>query len=381
MSSPIRVHWFLPSNGDGRFVANVVAREGVGAGSITRPATVDYLAQVARAAEAVGFDGALTPTGSACEDAWILTAALTQHTRRLRFIVAFRPGFVVPALAAQQARSFQRLSGDRLVVNIVTGGDPVEQRAYGDFLSHDDRYARTGEFLDVFRRSWDGETFDYAGEHVRVEGLRPSPLAAPRPDIYFGGASPAAERVAARFADVYLAWGEPPDALRERIARVAALAAEGGRRLRFGVRLHVIARDTAAEAWAEADRLLAGMDPATVEAAQQRFARMDSVGQRRMTALNTGRRDDLVIAPNLWAGVGLVREGAGTALVGSHDEVADRLAELHAIGFGEFILSGWPHVEEAYRVGEGVLPRLRARVSSTPAPREAAANGAAVTPS
>jgi alkanesulfonate monooxygenase len=357
-------HWFLPSNGDGRFVANVVAREGIGAGAITRPPTVDYLAQVAQAAETAGFDGALTPTGQACEDAWVLTAALTQRTRRLRFIVAFRPGFILPALAAQQARSFQRLSGDRLVVNIVTGGDPVEQRAYGDFLSHDERYARTGEFLDVFRRSWDDVPLDFDGEHFRNEGLRASPLEAPRPEIFFGGASPAAEQAAARFADVYLAWGEPPEALRGRIERVAALAAGVGRALRFGVRLHVIARDTAAEAWAEADRLLAGMDPATIEAAQQRFARMDSVGQQRMSALNAGRRDDLLIAPNLWAGVGLVREGAGTALVGSHDEVADRLAELHAIGFEEFILSGWPHVEEAYRVGENVLPRLYARVAA-----------------
>jgi alkanesulfonate monooxygenase len=362
-ASGVHAHWFLPSNGDGRFVANVVAREGVGAGAITRPATVGYLGQVAQAAESAGFEGALTPTGSACEDAWVLTAALTQRTERLRFIVAFRPGFILPALAAQQARTFQRLSGDRLVVNIVTGGDPVEQRAYGDFLSHDERYARTAEFLDVFRRAWDGAPFDYAGRHFSIDGLPPSPLEAPRPEIFFGGASPAAEQVAARFADVYLAWGEPPDALRERISRVAGRAEGLGRRLRFGVRLHVISRDTAAEAWAEADRLLEGMDAATIEAAQQRFARMDSVGQRRMTVLNGGRTGaDLVIAPNLWAGVGLVREGAGTALVGSHDEVADRLAELHEIGFEEFILSGWPHVEEAFRVGEHVLPRFRARL-------------------
>jgi alkanesulfonate monooxygenase len=220
----------------------------------------------------------------------------------------------------------------------------------------------------VFRRSWDGVPVDFAGEHFRTEALQPSVLAAPRPEIYFGGASPAAERVAARFADVYLAWGEPPDALRERLPRVTRLATEAGRRLRFGVRLHVITRDSADEAWAEADRLLAGMDPDAVAAAQARFRRMDSVGQRRMTALNAGgltriARDDLVVAPNLWAGVGLVREGAGTALVGSHDEVADRLAELRSIGFEEFILSGWPHVEEAFRVGEEVLPRLRARVA------------------
>lgn len=126
----------------------------------------------------------------------------------------------------------------------------------------------------------------------------------------------------------------------------------------------MISRDTAAEAWAEADRLLAGMDDATIARAQNRFARMESVGQSRMTALNARRRDGLVVAPNLWAGVGLVREGAGTAVVGSHDEVAARLREYVDAGFTELILSGWPHVEEAYRVGEHVLPRLGVGASS-----------------
>ena len=358
----MRFHWFLPTNGDGRFVANVVAREGVGAGQVTRPADVEYLGQVARAAEQAGFAGALTPTGSGCEDAWVLTAALSQVARRLTYIVAFRPGFILPTLAAHQARTFQRLTGGRLVVNIVTGGDPVEQRAYGDFLGHDERYDRTAEFLEVFRRSLAGEPFSFEGRHYRVDQETATPLPAPAPDIFFGGASAAGEAVAARHADVQMSWGEPVAALVERRERLEARAAEHGRVLRFGVRLHVISRDTAAEAWAEADRLLDGMDAATIAQAQQRFARMESVGQARMTELNAGRRDGLVVAPNLWAGVGLVREGAGTALVGSHDEVAERLAEYVEAGFTELILSGWPHVEEAYRVGEQVLPRVEALV-------------------
>ena len=355
-------HWFLPSNGDGRHVANVVAREGVGAGALRRPASVRYLAQVARAAEDSGFEAALTPTGSGCEDAWILTAALTQHTERLKFIVAFRPGFIAPALAAHQAGTFQRLSGGRLIVNIVTGGDPVEQRAYGDPLPHDERYRRTGEFLEVFRAALGIDPFRHAGPHYVIDRASPAPLAAAPPPIFFGGASPAAEDVATRLADVHLSWGEPLDDLVERRARLDWSARAHGRRLRYGVRLHIIARDTAEEAWAEADRLLAAMDPAAVVAAQARFARMESVGQQRMTQLTAGRADGLVIAPNLWAGVGLLREGAGTALVGSHDEVAERLAEYVQCGFEHLVLSGWPHVEEAYRVGEEVLPRVRRRV-------------------
>jgi alkanesulfonate monooxygenase len=187
------------------------------------------------------------------------------------------------------------------------------------------------------------------------------PLADPRPSIYFGGSSPPALEVAARYADVYLTWGEPPPAVAEKIAVVRDRAAENGRELRFGIRLHVIARERSEEAWAEADRLLRGLDPKRIARAQRIQAASQSEGQRRMSALHGGRTDALEVYPNLWAGVGLVRGGAGTALVGSHEEVADRIAEYHEVGIDEFILSGYPHLEEAYRVGEGVLSVLRGR--------------------
>jgi alkanesulfonate monooxygenase len=209
---------------------------------------------------------------------------------------------------------------------------------------------------------WDGEPFDHHGSHYEVEAgqLR---LDAPRPPLYFGGASPAAERVAARRADVYLSWGELPAAVAERIDRIRTLADQAGREIRFGVRLHVISRDTTHEAWREADRLLDVMDPVAIADAQARFARMDSVAQAAMTALHGGSRDALSVAPNLWAGIGLVREGAATALVGSHEEVAERLDEYHRLGCDEFVLSGYPHLEEAYRVGECVLPLVAAGVA------------------
>ncbi|MFD4004195.1 LLM class flavin-dependent oxidoreductase [Streptomyces rubiginosohelvolus] len=351
-------HWFLPTNGDSRHVVGGGHGTPVTAAGGDRPPTVRYLAQIARAAEDLGFTGALTPTGAWCEDAWLTTAMVSQHTERLKFLVAFRPGFVSPTLAAQMASTFQRQSGGRLLLNVVTGGESHEQRAYGDFLDKDARYARTGEFLEIVRQLWDGKTVDLKGEHLHVEQARLTQLPDPVPDVYFGGSSPAAARVAARHSDVYLTWGEPPAQVAEKIARIRSLAAEQGRTVRFGIRLHVITRDTSEAAWAEADRLLAGFDPATVRAVQEGLRRSESEGQRRMLELHGGGRDGLEIHPNLWAGIGLVRGGAGTALVGSHTEVAERIREYHALGIDEFVLSGYPHLEEAYWFGEGVLPRL-----------------------
>ncbi|WP_329009452.1 LLM class flavin-dependent oxidoreductase [Micromonospora rifamycinica] len=358
---PLTFHWFLPTYGDSRDIVGGGHGVAVGTAGGARPATVAYLGQIARTAEQLGFVGALTPTGAWCEDAWLATAMLSEVTERLKFLVAFRPGLLSPTLAAQMAATFQRLSGGRLLLNVVTGGEAVEQRSYGDFLDKDARYARTDEFLHIVRALWRGETVDHAGAHLRVEGARLAQLPDPVPPVYFGGSSAAAGPVAARHSDVYLTWGEPPAQVAEKLDRIRAVAAGAGRELRFGIRLHVIARDTAEQAWAQAGRLLDGIDAADVRAAQEGLRRSESEGQRRMLALHGGSRDALEVAPNLWAGFGLVRGGAGTALVGSHTEVADRIAEYHALGIDEFILSGHPHLEEAYWFGEGVLPILRSR--------------------
>jgi alkanesulfonate monooxygenase len=360
---PVTLHWFLPTSGDARTVLGALGDAGAhhrraDRDGGERPADIAYLGQIARAAEQSGFEACLTPTGSWCEDAWLTTAALTQVTTKLKFLVAFRPGLLSPTLAAQMAATYQRLSGGRLLLNVVTGGDKTEQERFGDYLSKDERYARTGEFLDVVRNAWSGQPYDFAGEHVQVSGaLVPEPPE-PIPGIYFGGSSPAALDVAARYADVYLTWGEPPAQVAEKIGRVRKLADDLRRPIRFGIRLHVITRDTAEQAWAEARRMLEALDPAAIERAQAALRTSQSVGQQRMLALHGGSADDLEISPNLWAGVGLVRGGAGTALVGSHEQVAERIAEYHELGIDEFVLSGYPHLEEAYQVGEGVLPLL-----------------------
>ncbi|MFF4085535.1 LLM class flavin-dependent oxidoreductase [Streptomyces nigra] len=358
---PLTFHWFLPTNGDSRHVVGGGHGSPATASGQDRPPSVAYLSRIAGAAEDLGFTGALTPTGAWCEDAWLTTAMVSQRTERLKFLVAFRPGAVSPTLAAQMASTFQRHTGGRLLLNVVTGGESQEQRAYGDFLDKDDRYRRTGEFLQIVRGLWEGKSVDLVGEHLQVEDARLARVPDPVPDVYFGGSSPLAGEIAARHADVYLTWGEPPAAVAEKIAWVRDLAAKQGRELRFGIRLHVITRDTAEQAWAEARRLLDGFDTETVRAVQAGLARSESEGQRRMLALHGGRADDLEIHPNLWAGIGLVRGGAGTALVGSHDEVAERIEEYHALGIDEFVLSGYPHLEEAYWFGENVLPRLASR--------------------
>ncbi|MFC9315441.1 LLM class flavin-dependent oxidoreductase [Streptomyces nigra] len=358
---PLTFHWFLPTNGDSRHVVGGGHGSPAAASGQDRPPSVAYLSRIAGAAEDLGFTGALTPTGAWCEDAWLTTAMVSQRTERLKFLVAFRPGAVSPTLAAQMASTFQRHTGGRLLLNVVTGGESQEQRAYGDFLDKDDRYRRTGEFLQIVRGLWEGKSVDLVGEHLQVEDARLARVPDPVPDVYFGGSSPLAGEIAARHADVYLTWGEPPAAVAEKIAWVRDLAGKQGRELRFGIRLHVITRDTAEQAWAEARRLLDGFDTETVRAVQAGLARSESEGQRRMLALHGGRADDLEIHPNLWAGIGLVRGGAGTALVGSHDEVAERIEEYHALGIDEFVLSGYPHLEEAYWFGENVLPRLASR--------------------
>jgi alkanesulfonate monooxygenase len=360
MTSPLKFHWFLPTNGgDGRQV--VGGGHGVSAGAAGRPASVSYLGQVARGAEDMGFEAALTPTGAWCDDAWLSTAMLSQVSERLKFLVAFRPGLTAPFLAAQMAGTFQNLSRGRLLLNVVTGGESHEQRMYGDFLDKDARYERCDEFLEIVRRLWAGETVDFEGKHLSLEAAKLGQIPDPAPEIYFGGSSPAAGRVAARHADVYLTWGEPPAAVAEKVEWIRDLAAEQGREIRFGIRMHTITRDTSEEAWAEASRLLESIDAEQVKKVQEGLKASESEGQKRMLALNGGSKDDLEIHPNVWAGVGLVRGGAGTALVGSHEEVADRIEEYHSVGIDEFVLSAYPHLEGAYWFGEGVLPILAER--------------------
>jgi alkanesulfonate monooxygenase len=345
------VLWFLPTHGDGRHLGTTVG---------ARPVNLNYLRQIALAADDLGYFGVLLPTGRSCEDSWVVASALAPWTERLRYLVAVRPGLQSPTVAARMTATLDRVSQGRLLINVVTGGDPAENKGDGIFLDHDERYEVTREFLAVYTALLAGETVNLQGKHIRIEDGRLFFPAAqkPRPPLYFGGSSPAAIEVAAGTIDKYLTWGEPPAQVAEKIAPVAALAAQEGRQVTFGIRLHVIVRETNAEAWKAADDLIRHLSDETIAAAQSIFARMDSVGQKRMSQLHGGRRDKLEISPNLWAGVGLVRGGAGTALVGDPQTVAARMKEYMALGIDTFIMSGYPHLEEAYRFAELVFPLL-----------------------
>ena len=357
----MKILWFIPTHGDSRYL---------GTAKGARVADHAYFKQIAIAADSLGYEGVLIPTGRSCEDSWILAASLIDATRQLKFLVALRPGLVAPTQSARMAATLDRLSGGRLLVNLVTGGDAEELAGDGQFLSHAERYEESAEFIRIWRevlaRSHDGQSFDFDGKHLQVKGAKllfPPPNR-PWPPVFFGGSSEAAHELAAEQVDTYLTWGEPPAAVAAKVADVRARAATHGRALQFGIRLHVIVRETEDEAWRAAAELVSQLDEKTVAAAQAKFAQMDSVGQRRMAELHQGRfdrndvRKGLEIAPNLWAGVGLVRGGAGTALVGNPQQVADRIKEYAALGLEYFVLSGYPHLDEAHRFAELVFPLL-----------------------
>lgn len=347
----MEVFWFIPTHGDGRHLGTTKG---------ARSVDYHYMKQIAQAADRLGFGGVLLPTGKSCEDPWVTAASLIPVTERLKFLVAVRPGLMSPTVAARMSATFDRLSGGRLLVNVVTGGDPVELAGDGLFLEHDARYELTDEFLSIWRSTLEGKQVDLEGEYITVKGAKIvyPPIQKPYPPLYFGGSSTAGHIVAANHIDVYLTWGEPPAQVEAKIKEVRELAAQQGRTVKFGIRLHVIVRETNEEAWQAAYETIRYLDDETIAQAQKIFSRFDSEGQKRMTQLHNGSLDALEISPNLWAGIGLVRGGAGTALVGNPETVAERMNEYADLGIETFILSGYPHLEEAYRVADLLFPLL-----------------------
>ncbi|MDR2678687.1 MAG: FMNH2-dependent alkanesulfonate monooxygenase [Zoogloeaceae bacterium] len=345
------IFWFLPTSGDTRYL---------GKSDFGREPSIEYLRQIATTSEHLGYDGLLIPTGSSCLDPWIVASSLIPVTSRIKLLVALRTSQGAPVDIARRTATLDRALGGRLLLNVVPGGDATELAADGIFLEHDERYAHADEFITIWKRVLSGETVNFEGKYLKVKGAAnyyPT-VQQPYPPLFFGGSSSAAHDLTAKHIDAYLTWGEPPALVKEKIEDVRERAARYGRTVKFGVRLQTVVRETTAEAWADANRLISHLTDEDIRRAQENFAGMDSVAQKRITALHGGRRDKLEVSPNLWAGIGLIRGGAGTALVGDAATVAERLQEYVDLGVDRFVLSGYPHLEEAIRFAELLFPLL-----------------------
>jgi alkanesulfonate monooxygenase len=332
--------------------------------------------QLARAVDHLGYTGYLLAISGGGADMWTTAASLAHHTYRTKFLIAAYSGVTAPLLLASQAATLDRITGGRVAINVISGETRIAH-ANGLFLDHDERYALADEYWAVWRRLFSGEAVDFDGKYIRTKSalLNVEPVQKPHPPLYFGGSSDAGLVVAAKHVQTYLSWGEPVPDVAEKVARVRALAAGHGRTLRAGVRLHLIVRDTDEEAWAATQKIYDTFDKAQIETALKVRATSDSTGVRRTTELVQGRigpnARDLEVAPNLWAGYALTGKGPGTALVGSPETVAERLHEyINQAGIDTFILSGQPHLEEAYRVAEQVFPLLPFEVEKSRVSRE-----------
>jgi len=330
---------------------------------------IDYLGQIARAAEINGFGGALMVNAPTGEEPWTVCSLLARETRTLKFVTAFQPYHYTPWVAVQQAATYQRATGNRLVWNIINGGSDAIQRQVGDFEDHDQRYARATEFMDVVRGYWHNEQFHYEGTYYRAEGggLRGPLKKAELPLICTAGSSVAAREFAAKHADFYLMRAEHPDEIAALIADIRARALKWGRTdIRFGLSIDVITRETEEAALAEAKRFFdEGVAKGTVKAraahAGLRTARKLSYEHGYSDQDGQQAFDDFFIHPNVWTGFGYIGVPPGCALVGSYANVVARIREYHGIGVDLFFLAGYPHLEEAYRIGEHILPHFRAQ--------------------
>lgn len=351
-SAPLDLLWFCQLAPDGEFIGTAPERR----------ATLPYISSLVETAAEMGFSSLLTATNFHAEhEAWTASIATLARTQGAGLLIAVRPGMFHPALFAKMAATAANLFPGRVRINVVTGSNPAENAMYGDMESHAERYARTREFIAILRDLWRGMPVDHDSARYPFKGAIVSPVPPQPVPIYLGGHSDDAQRIAAELADVYLVWGDTVDGVAGRLATMRAHEATTKRlvdtRLTYGLRCHVIVRETEDEAWMAAERLISRIDPAVRRKFIETTATVDSEGQRRQLALASS--GSLVVEPHLWAGVGLARSGVGVAIVGDPSQVAAKLRAYQALGISTFILSGYPHLEECRRFGEMVMPILR----------------------
>lgn len=328
---------------------------------------IDYLAEIARAAEISGFQGGLIPSFPTTDEPWAISSFLARKTKTFRFMIAFQPGFLNPVTAARMTATLQRATNGRALFNVITGGGGPSQLWWGDSIAHDDRYTRTGEFLDVLRGVWNGGPFNYDGKFYTTSdaGLQYPLNQEAFPEIYFSGSSNAALNVASKHADYYLSWLEPLEQLKSKFDNVKARTRELGRSVKCALRVDIIARATEEEAWKEVERSFANVSKEQLDRFLNFRGAGDSVGGSRqqdiVQSTTISSYKDLIISPNIWSGFSLFRGGQSNGIVGSYEQVAERLDDLVKLGVDAFILAGTSHLEEAYRVGEEVLPLVRGK--------------------
>jgi len=325
----------------------------------------DYVRAFAQAHEQAGFDRVLVPHHSTGPSATLTIAYAAAHTERIHYMLAHRPGFTVPTLAARQIASLDQFSGGRLGVHFISGGSDSEQRRDGDYLDHDQRYERTDEYLTLLRRLWTSDTpFDHEGKHYRFEAgfSEVKPVQQPHVPVYFGGASDAAIPVAGKHADVYALWGESLDQVREITTRVRNEAALHGRSVRFSVSFRPILGATEGAAWDRAENILAETRRLRVQAGYSRGGPQQSEGARRLlAAAEKGTRLD----KRLWTAIAQ-ETGArsnSTALVGTPEQVAEALLDYHDLGVTTFLIRGFDPLADALDYGRELIPRTRELVA------------------
>jgi alkanesulfonate monooxygenase len=315
----------------------------------------EHCRTIALTAEAGGFDNLLLPSGYALGlDTIAFGAAMAPSLLRMRLLAAVRCGEMWPPQLARQLATLDQMLGGRLTVNIISSDLP------GETLASAPRYARTVEVMKLLRQLLNGEAVDHQGDFYQLK------LAPPRlktvsgrcPPLYFGGLSEDAREAAAEACDVYLMWPDKMEAVKAIIDDMTARAAKRGRTLKFGYRVHVIVRETEAEARAAADRLLSRLDDAEGAAIRNRSLDSGSVGVRRQAELREAASSDGYAEANLWTGIGRARSGCGAAIVGDPDQVLAKLNAYRELGVEAFILSGYPHAAEADLFSRHVLPRL-----------------------
>ena len=317
-------------------------------------------------AEEHGFYSLLIPTRFAnglfeerapLAETWTMVTALAAVTRRIRFLVAVRPGFISTGLFAQMAATLDQISGGRLDINVVPGGIKGDFERLGEETDHAHRYQRAEEFIAACRKLWEApEPVSFEGEHIRLNGAicSPGPVG-DGPKFYLGGASDQALALAGRQSDVYLGWIQPHEQVAGHLERARAQFAEAGRPPVFGMRTHLVVRDNESEAWDAADDLLSRADDVVRSQRQAVFAGTQMVGQRAQARAVADHR----VGPHLWNGISTVRVNCGSAIVGTPEQVAHELFGYWRLGIDEFILSGFPHVEECRRVASDLLPLVK----------------------